>query len=226
MSLSFGKAIITNNLLVQYDPANLFSYPRVGSAITDLSSNGNNASLSNIGFFTTNIGILSFNGSSSYVISQGGFIGVATTAQLTINTWIYINNTSTSCIFNSWVNSATLSTTFGLVQKNGIIYARNSVADYILSGANILPNQWYNVCLTYSSVGATCYINSTPVATSTSAQITYNAGITSFVFGCQGFSTFVEAFNGYMGLLGIYNTNLTPSQITQNFDAMRGRYNV
>jgi len=59
--------IVTSGLLLYYNMADPNSYSGSGTTIFDLSGNNRNGSMSNVSYSTTNGGIFSFNGSSSFV---------------------------------------------------------------------------------------------------------------------------------------------------------------
>lgn len=121
--------------------------------------------------------------------------------------------------------SSSFSTSFGLVQKLGSVFARTA-SDYKLS-ASLSVNTWTNLCLVYSGIGVSAYINGQLAAYNSSGAITPNSGITSFAFGTNGlFGNNIELLNGNIGPISIYNTTLSTTQVLQNFNAFRSRFGL
>lgn len=113
---------------------------------------------------------------------------------------------------------------FTIVQKNGTLYARKDSTDYSLS-TSIQSGTWVNVCVVYSGAGASAYINGTLVGISQTATIYYNTGFTSYSIGSNGITTNTEVVYGNYGPVVVYNKALTATQVLQNFNAMKGRFN-
>lgn len=105
MSGYLSGNLITNSNLIFWDASNIWSNTGIGSTIFDLSGNNNVAYLHNVTRSSANTGILSFNGTTSYVINVAPFVGFATSGSVTVNLWINLNSLSTSCLFSCWVYS-------------------------------------------------------------------------------------------------------------------------
>ena len=54
MAQHYGPKVITDGLLVSYDPASSKSYPGSGTTVTELSKNGHTITLSSSPTFSTN----------------------------------------------------------------------------------------------------------------------------------------------------------------------------
>jgi len=102
MSTFTGPSIATRNLVLNFDPSNFFCYNGVGNTISDLTVFNNSGNLINTVFSPTNQGILSFNGSSSYILGNAGFGTILNSGSYTINAWVYLNSLGTASIFNNF----------------------------------------------------------------------------------------------------------------------------
>jgi hypothetical protein len=90
-------------------------------------------------------------------------------------------------------------------------------------------NQWFNLCAVISTTSCTLYING--VQNNSIARPSAAIMATNFltigarpVTGTGSASSY--AFNGSIALTQLYNRVLTPSEILQNFNALRGRYGL
>jgi hypothetical protein len=82
--------IVTNGLVLAWDAANPKSYPGSGTAIYDLSGNGNNGTLYNgVGFSTNYKGVLTFDGTNDYIYSG---INMASTNYTVIGASRYVGS--------------------------------------------------------------------------------------------------------------------------------------
>ena len=106
----------------------------------------------------------------------------------------------------------------------------NGIADTItVISSGMLVNTWYNVVITRdgSSLIST-YLNGTVVTNQTSNPSGFVNVFNNVVIG-KGFfldSASTRSFSGKIPVVQIYNRALSSSEITQNFNALRGRYGL
>jgi hypothetical protein len=89
-------------------------------------------------------------------------------------------------------------------------------------GANINVNEWTNVSFTRNADNLVCYKNGVSVSTAVSTNDfsgTRNARI-------GGGVDQINTFQGSISSMKIYNRQLSATEIQQNFNAMRERYNI
>jgi hypothetical protein len=90
MAFFHSPNIVTNGLVLAWDAANPKSYPGSGTAIYDLSGNGNNGTLYNgVGFSTNYKGVLTFDGTNDYIYSG---INMASTNYTVIGASRYVGS--------------------------------------------------------------------------------------------------------------------------------------
>lgn len=111
----------------------------------------------------------------------------------------------------------------GMVINNGVIASRTTTQIYNTT-QSVSVSRWNNVCIVYSGIGASTYLNGNLVSTQDAAKLVASVGVTSFVIGSNGITTNSEVLNGNIGYIGIYNTNLTQSEVTNNFNALVSRF--
>ena len=101
------------------------------------------------------------------------------------------------------------------------------------SGAQINQGSWYQIVVTRSSNLFTPYINGAPLGTSTTT-VTSSAGIgtgnTVWLGKSQNLAAGAGSYLGYarnsVSNMKMYNRALSASEISQNFNALRGRFGI
>ena len=226
MSISYNPRIVTDGLVLYLDAGNTKSYPGSGTTWTDLSGNSNNGSLQNMdgtNLDSANGGSLTFDGTNDYVSVSNVQPG---TNDFTISVWVYKNNnTSNDYVWDFGANGGTLSSGTS-VGGYGFRYYNATLG----TGSNMytqgtIPNinEWYEVTITRNSGTSTMYVNGQSI-TSSSGD-THNISSTTLYIGRYGGGTGYE-HDGKMSNFKIYNKALTPQEIQQNFNALRGRFGI
>lgn len=98
--------------------------------------------------------------------------------------------------------------------------------NYFTTGDAVAPiNTWTHVVATFNHLGNMCtYINGRLVITANMSAYTNNWMNTPICIG--GYNYFDYRFNGLIPLAKVYNRELTANEISQNFEAIRGRYGI
>ena len=212
MATNYNSRIVTNGLVMYLDAANIKSYPGTGTTWTDVSANGKNGTLVNTPTYSaTNSGSLVFNGTTNYITSTITF----TSGQaLTIIGWLY--STETTATYRNFFDS---------VVQNPMIWWNTSgsiefdAAQYTTS--TVYRNQWVQVALSKptGSSSASYYVNGVLVGTGTAYTVP-TATPTWFNRACA------QSWLGSCSTVQVYNRALSAAEITQNFNALRGRYGI
>lgn len=223
---------VTSGLQLYLDAGNTASYPGTGTTWTDLSGNGNNGTLTNgPTFSSSNGGSIVFDGSNDYVTVP--FSANFPTGSSARTLCAFLNastvsggrsifgiggNTSAGCRSNLWIENA------GTI---GIETLGNGV--FTSSWAGI--NNWVYLCVTYAAGGNsfahTLYINGSQVSTSTvGSAATMNTLNTSCFIGTIPNAVGNNHFSGNISIVQLYNRVLTAVEVSQNFNAVRGRYGL
>ena len=228
MSLSHSPSLVLPGLSLCLDAANSKSYPGSGTTWTDLSGRGNNGTLVNgVGYNSSNLGSLSFDGVNDYVNLTSASLLPVGTSNRTIVAFV---RTPTS--FGSlnhvihWGGSLPVfqtDTSFGLA---------------ITSGGGLTTHTWNatpqqgtvvaetNYCLavsyTHSSTLHRFWINGVSQGAGVARSI--NTGTAQAVVGTR-ISPF-EYWGGRIYNVMVYNRSLTDAEIQQNFNALRSRFSI
>ena len=227
MSYNTFTPIVTNGLVLYLDAANTKSYPGTGTSWLDLSKNGNNGTLVNSPIFdTNNSGKINFNGTTQYGTSN---FGVPNNNSFTVSFWMYYSgSSSTTGILTTWDTSWN---GFAIaLSTNGIRSWTNNGAG---GGMNWVPystisNVWSYVTLSYDFSTKTQYgyINGI-LRNSETLGTTITHSTLQIARGGQTSSTQLSSYpNSNIGLsqLTIYNRALSASEVLQNYNATKFRF--
>ena len=192
--------------------------------LSDFSGNGNFGTTENSPTYSSaNGGSVSFDGSDEYITVSNV---QPNTNDFTISVWVYKNNnTSNDYVWDFGSNGGTLSAGTS-VSGYGFRYYNHTLG----AGSNMytqgpIPdiNKWYEVSITRNSGTTIMYVNG-QLITSSSGD-THNISSTTLNIGRHGGGTGYE-HDGRMSNFKIYNRALTQAEISQNFNALRGRYGI
>jgi hypothetical protein len=224
-----SATIVASGLQLYLDAANATSYSGSGTTWFDLTSNSNNLTMQNAG----NISYTSSGGGYFTLTSTGYFYSASTTGTPTGNTnyalcaWINVPSVQ------SYNGIMDIGSSFTNYNVNGLtLQSPNKVSNfwfaYDASGTTTIPtNTWFNVVAQYDGTSRTIYVNGTSLGTLTLAGTpgTHNVS-NSAVYVGAAWPANSEYLQGSIGQALIYNRNLTPTEITQNYTAVRSRYGV
>jgi hypothetical protein len=232
MSFSHSPKIVTDGLVLALDAGNIKSYVSGSTTWFDKSGRGNNGTLVNGPTFSSaNGGSIIFDGSNDYVTLtrpvQDDFslsCWFKTTQAGSLPTQWYEGKGLVDCEVGSIQND------FGLGIGGGrVIYGIGNQAAQvdvsIYSTTLYNDNIWHNAVATrVKSTGAMLlYVDSVLVA-SGSAQTGSLTAATAMRIGSQ--QPNVGFFSGNIATGVVYNRALTQAEITQNFNALRGRFGI
>ena len=238
MAYRNGPKIITDGLVLCLDAAIGKSYPGSGTTWYDLSTSNINGTLTNGPFFNSaNRGYFNFDGGNESV-KTGNFNLDFGTNSFTLAAWVRTsNNTQRGKIINKGQSVAFPLGSIGYSIK---FYDR---ATFSVSDANVytnlgvvnvsdFPNNvWMYFVGVYNKENSTQYLylngqqnNTASIAYGSISNPNAELTIGSLDRGPYGATT--EYFNGNIAQPAIYNRALTSDEITQNFNATRGRFGV
>jgi len=229
MAVGYNPKIVTDGLVLALDAGNTKSYPGSGSTWTDLSRNGNNATLIGPTYSSSNGGYLNFDGTDDYAtLPELSLAG----NEISFTVWnygvtaknssiIYLEDSSGNRIFNvhlPWGSSEVFfdkgygggSPSFDRIQK--------SVSNSEYQG-------WHHWAFTANaSTGSMkIYLDSVLWHSGTGkTKGMYDAtGNRDRRIGRDGSSRYHQ---GYVSNLKLYTKELTAAEVLQNYNATKGRY--
>jgi len=215
--------IIKNGLVLNIDSANYLSYVGTLNTAYDLSGFGNTATLVNgTGFTGTNGGAFLFDATDDY-ISMGTASSVKPT-QLTLACFFKINAINAPNVIVGKQGTGVGAASYALVVQNGKLNFRIESGGIQDASYTFSNTSTYNYAVgTYDGSTMKLYLNGSLVGTATtSVSIIYSDSYPLLM----GYYANAFATNMSIGSLKLYNRPLSATEIQQNFNAMRERYNL
>jgi hypothetical protein len=237
MAFQRGPNIVTNGLVLALDAANTKSYPGSGTTWRDLSGNRNSGSLINGPTFNSaNGGSIVFDGVDDYTIINSGSAVLNPTTAITVASFFNITSFTSNYapIVFKQNNYA------GLYEQYSLLLV-NTFAGFVITGID-RQQKIVTSSLDYRNqniyIAATCdtitdelklYINGNLIQTNTFTS-TFDIADTPINIGGTGVlkfgSTYTGWANGRIYNTNIYNRALSASEVEQNYNALKGRFNL
>lgn len=247
MSLGHGASIVRNGLFLQLDAANQKSYPGSGTVWTDLSGRGIVGTLTNGPTYTNNDkGAIVFDGTNDLVtlgssnnltgdnlqtLTLSVWLKYSTTTfdlrAFTINRGSALNSSLIGVYPNTVTNGSGISTSsvgsLGFFNRNN----GNTVHTSLTFNDNYhLKNRFINVHGVIDGMNRYLYIDGVLKNSDSDVGLQSVSGNTDPAYvGCGPNGT-GEFWNGSIGNIMFYRRALSAAEVTQNFNALRGRYGV
>ena len=214
MALSHSPSIVLDGLVLCLDAGNPKSYPGSGTTWTDLSGNGYLATMRNL---TASNWVLvdgqrtfETNDTNNQGFTVSNFVRPGTNRTYSI----WLKSKSFSLGWQTWFDDGAERILFGTSTDTVHIYPDVNLT------ANLQINTWYNLTYTLSGTTAIGYVNGVSIGSGT-----YTSTLTSgtgdlWILGDNG----GEISSCYCSYASVYNRALTPQEIQQNYNALKGRF--
>lgn len=223
MSLGHGASIVRQGNIIHWDPANPKSYAGSGTVAADLSGNGKNGSLIN-GMSVTN-GVFA-NPDSRLKTIRIQSQDWSSYTNFTVDIWYKrtgVNNIGTGGVgLPSYYQGV-----FNYYWQGGhqiFVGTTSSATSTNLSVFGVATtlelNQWVHIVGITGPGGKSAYINGSLIGTAAGTAINPNLDV---YFGNwdTSWASFCE-----MGAIKVYDRALSATEVSQNFEALRGRYGI
>lgn len=227
--------IVKDGLVLCLDAGKVDSYPRSGTTWNDISGFNNSGTLTNGPTFdSSNYGSIVFDGSNDNInCGPASFLGTSLTG-LTVNAWVYSTDRRTAIIAEN--GSTYILNTFYLAQEDtsnfSFLVASSSVNAYDGIKANYVYslNTWYNLTGVWSSGSSVSLYSNAVLSNGNKLVSSVNVnqlkqGNTNLFLGARP-PTNTIPFQGRIPYFSIYNRALSATEITQNYNALRGRFGL
>jgi len=226
MAVYGGPNIIEANLRFLLDAGNSRSYPGTGTSWTNLINTATAGTLTNGPTYdSTNGGSIVFDGVDDS--SQIGSLGLTGFTQITINVWYYSNVNSSTAL----VQCPSVSNAFILHYRGAGFYliANDATASGYLGWQTTVPaTQWVMLTATWNGSTMKLYQNAVKQAN----ELSFTGGANGILHNINTvnlgyyFNANQPYTNGKIASCSLYNRALTDAEITQNFNALRGRFGI
>ena len=225
---------VIDNLVLYFNPASYLSYPSAGTTITDLTGNSLNGAMSNITFTNP---YLTFNGLNSQVTITDNSLLETGSSNWTMEAWFKTNITSGSqVVLGKFSGGGGNEVSYSIRIGGSNLFCQignglgSTLNTHYSNSTNytITAGTWYQVVYVYSNSGDTLktYINGSLVSSvaSTIGNLLNNSA--NLYLGSFNGGQFSQWFNGQMGIVRIYNSALSDSDVSKNFEANRDIYGI
>jgi hypothetical protein len=234
MAFNYSPKIINDSSLVLYlDAANPKSYVSGSTVWTDVSRGGNVGTINGgVTYNSSNNGSLVFNGSTGYIKGSNLLYGAS---KATLCGWVKKTNTSNQISFGILDYGDGLPTDKRIEivwYTNGYLYGEcgDNQNIWVNSLPSIIDTNWHFICVAYDGTQSTNYgkitlyfdgVMLTPVSQlGTIASTITTTGPMIIGNRNTGYSS------GNISNIQIYNRALSATEIKQNYNALKGRYNL
>lgn len=207
--------IVTANLQIYLQAANIASYSGTGTAWNDISLNSRNFVINNSPIFETVGGVTGFklNGTNQNMAGSFARIPATNKSTFTFITVFKRNGSQATETKLMFVNASFGHSGLGITGTK--LQWEWAGADYnVDTGLVITDNTWCFAALTVSATEVKVYLNSSVFTKS----VTYPSGFFSQMW--IGNQNFYRYLNGSIGCAMVYDATLTPAEIEQNYIAL------
>jgi len=179
----------------------------------------------------------SFDGSTNY-ITVGALSGPF--GSFTVSVWFYSTSVSNyrnpiDCNFNYNATTGNIGPRLEQNSSGNLTWVvsgntgNNSIADnFTVQSSGLQANTWYNAVITWTNGSANTYLNGAPVTVNASTPNGFVNVFNNVIIG-KGFhldAASTRSFTGKIPVVKIYNRALSATEVVQNFNALRARFNV
>jgi hypothetical protein len=231
MSGKVSSKIVTDGLVLNLDGANPKSYISGSTTWNDLTYYKNDGTLTNGPTFNPNNGgSIVFDGIDDYINTD--FIPVIGTGETSYDVWFKTGTAQTGGIINTRNASAVqfvvvISNEFGSLGSNLFVYSYDGVTQRsVATSETWTDNVWHHVVSVHTSETDVLYVDGVLRVSGTTIPLDIS-NTTRLLVGVLGDGTSVYSgwyFNGEISNTKVYNRALTPSEVLQNYNALKNRY--
>jgi hypothetical protein len=226
---NLAYSIVMDSLGLYLDASIENSYIGSGTSWIDLSGYGNNGTLTNGPTFNaSNGGSIVFDGTNDYV-SVSSSSSVKNSTNLSIDAWFYYSGTGLLGIIGKGASDADEEYSLLVSSTNIYFDIGNAVGPYTYPSYSLSSNTWYHIAATHERIGSSStlkiYINGTFLNNSTSAATSsVNSNSSNVTIG----SRFSDAgfFNGRISKIRIYTKTLSSTEVLQNYNVDKSRFEL
>ena len=230
-------SITTSGMTLMYDPGLVQSYPKSGTTMDNLGSQGqgNNGPLMYFNENGANVDFVDEKGGSLMFHNNNDGDGSYATASFT--------NSSNDFTYNVWFKVSSFTTpTWNVITSRGAwqqigifteggpggyidFYDNNYGVDIFDESGNpqIITDKWYNVTVRHIEGETTqLYLDNVLIGEDTTNVNLYNEDMTEFFIGFSNMDP--DYFDGQIGHVAYYERALSVAEIEKNYNALHNRY--
>lgn len=227
-----GEEAVSNGLVLSVDPANWYTYPKYGTAVTDLKGNATGTFGGNTAYNTTAQGVFYLDGDADY-IDFGKTPANFPTGDISIFVWVKATTlrSNWNIFMTKWFadanNGGGSDFHYDLFNNGSNVYQHlyTTNKNDMYGVTPLYSNTWYNVGFAISNGNLQMYVNGTKDGNVITGAARSNVVNSSLWLGDARTNGLVT-YNGYIGSVQIYNRALTQEEVFQNFNATKHKYGL
>ena len=231
--LTHSPRIATDGLILCLDAANRQSYPGSGNVWRDLAGSNNGTLINGPTFNSANVGSIVFDGVNDYVqIANNNSINSPLSSDFSYDVWVYLRlggNVFGKIFSKGWSGSPQNCLQLGVNITGAIKYCN---IELMISGSAVYPGgfiiepfKWVNIMVIRNLTALSIYSNTVLKSTATISANLSNSNPLRIGVEAQPINI-NEYTQQNIGSFKMYNRALTPTEIQQNYNALKGRYNL
>ena len=207
--------LVTTNLILNLDASNTSSYSS-GSTWSDLSSTGNDGTITGATHTSGVGGYFDFDGTDDHVRMDSDMFNP--NSDFTFSSWVNTDVTANVTIVSDHLTSGSIQIRF--TSSSSVQIVDNYVVNVgTFTNFTYSTSTWYNVVVTRSSNTYTLYVNGSYKSNFTSTN-SYSYGAQTIGANNQG----IERWNGKISQIACYSRAINSTEVTQNWNALKSSY--
>ena len=225
---------VTSGLILNYDISNTSSYPGVGTTITDLQGNSNATTFNSPTYTSSGGAYLTFDGINEYFTTNtalGSKLNPANSSTIiSIFVWVYPmdNGVIVQEIGQTTPNSGWHDSQIEMVSGTLRFSVWQNQPSGFASSISTPLNNWYYIGFTYDGTNLRGYVNGSLAVTSgTISRSTPGANLYYAIAHADSTNLGDGTFsNMRFGGMQVYNTALSASDVSNNYNATKSRFGL
>jgi hypothetical protein len=222
---------VVDNLRLYFNPDSYLSYPSSGTTITDLTGNSLNGVMSNVTFGQT---YFTFNGSNSQITINDNSLLEPGSGDWTMEVWIKPTSLSAPGQvvlgkFDPGGLSADISYAIRISSSNVRADFSNGSSATVTSDYTLSLNTWTHLVYVFNNVANNniiTYIDGASYSTATHSFASILNTSANLYLGSYNGGEYPQYFTGQMGIVRLYSSALSASDVSKNFEANRDIYGI
>ena len=226
---------VDTNLVIYFDPNKDLNYP---SSISDLSGNSLNGTLSNNTFTAP---YLTFNGTNSQITITDNSLLEPGSGSFTMEVWVNQSVLGNDVVLGKFDNGgAAQNVSYGIRTTGTSYYAQISSGSgsgggpsgtlFVNSTSYVgTLNTWYQIVYVFKNGGTKTletFVNGVSIGSVYHNLSSILNSTNPLYVGSYNGGEYEQWFHGKIGIVRIYNSALSASDVSKNFEANRGLYNI
>lgn len=224
----------TDGLVLYYDPSSASSYPGSGTTITDLSGNGRNGTMSNISFTSP---YFTYNGSSSQVSIADNAALEPGSGDWTMEVWVNQSTSGNDVVLGKFDPGGLTTDVSYSIRTTGTTYYAQ-IGSGSGSGSSLYVNStnyvgtigsWSQIVYVFTNVSANTlqtFVNGSSIGTVSHSLASILNTSANLYIGSYNNGEYAQYFDGKIGITRLYNRALTASEVLNNYNADRSKYDL